>query len=138
MADPAGALAMPAAVVAGAGVIATGAWAGVVVADGAGADSDVAGDDELSLQAASASAQAAASRLGLMFIDRPPGWQSRIIEQRCSASREDAPPKHAAGAGGAGTCVLPDHFSANAPCASIGWLATYNTHGPPVACVAAS
>jgi hypothetical protein len=123
------------AVAAGAGVIVTGASAGVVVADGAGAD---VGDDELSLQAASASAQATASRLGLMFIDRPPGWQSRIIEQRCSASREDAPPKHAAGAGGAGTCVLPDHFSANAPCASIGWLATYNTHGPPVACVAAS
>src|SRR5690348_9009138 len=89
MADPAGALVMLPAVAAGAGVIVTGASAGVVVADGAGAD---VGDDELSLQAASASAQATASRLGLMFIDRPPGWQSRIIEQRCSASREDTPP----------------------------------------------
>jgi hypothetical protein len=88
MADAADALVMLPAVAAGAGAIVTGASAGVVVADGAGADSDVAGDDELSLQAASASAQAAASRLSFTFIDRSPPLQSRIINQRCSASRE--------------------------------------------------
>jgi hypothetical protein len=66
-----------------------------VVADGVGADPDVAGDDELSLQAASASAQAATSRLGFAFIDRSPPLQSRIIGQRCSASREGTAPHRA-------------------------------------------
>jgi hypothetical protein len=128
------------AVAAGAGAIVTGASPGAVVADGVGADSGAFGDDELSLQAASASAQAAASRLSFTFIDSPPPLQNRIIGQRCSSSREGAPAR--ACRPGGQRLHLPvsagPFLREGALGASMGWLATYNCDGPPVACVAAS
>src|SRR6185312_4657794 len=78
-----------AVVAAGAGAIVTGASAAAVEAVVAGvAMPDDVGEDELSLQAAKASAQAAASRLSFTFIDSSPRLQNRIIDQRCSVSRE--------------------------------------------------